>query len=56
VFDEGVELIETQMTTTEPTSAHSKNDQHNKVTKSIEQNLKDNNSLIDEDNNCEMSE
>jgi len=54
VFDKEVELIETQTATTEPTSVHSKNDQHNKVTKLIEQNLKDNNSLIDKDNNYKM--
>jgi len=56
VFNKGVELIETQTATTEPTLTHSKNDQHDKVTKSIEQNLEDNNSLIDRDNNCKMSE
>jgi len=56
VFDEEVELIETQTATTEPTSTHSKNDQHDEVTESIEQNLEDNNSLIDEDNNYEVSE
>jgi len=56
MFDEEVELIETQMVTTEPTSVYSKNDQHDKVTKLIEQNLKDNNSLIDKGNNYKMSE
>jgi len=54
VFDKGVELIETQTATTEPTSIHSRNDQHDKVTESIEQNLEDNNSLIDRGNNCKM--